>query len=358
MSRGGPPGRLAAATCGSSSSSRSGCMLLPAVDSPAAPASAGCSSGPRSTRSSSTATRSCSWPARDGRVVGRISAQIDHAYNDYHDNRWGMFGFLELEDDPEVGRRAARRRRGLAARARAATAWSGPMDFTMNDECGVLDRGLRPRPDDPAALAPAVLPARCCEGAGLEKAVDLLHVGARDRRPREVRPGDLRAGRAGEPEARDRRCAHDAAGTLRSDLDRLRRGLQRRVGAATGASSRTPRRTSTHYAPGAAARLRPRLVHGRRDADGRGRRRGDHRPRRQPGPAADERRPAAVRLVALPAQAPDSSTACRVGFLGVKPEYQHTGRRGALYVEHFDTPAATRGSSGARWAGSSRPTAR
>ena len=27
----------------------------------------------------------------------------------------------------------------------------------------------------------------------------------------------------------------------------------------------------------------------------------------------------------------------RIGFLGVKPEYQHTGVAAALYVEHFDT---------------------
>ncbi len=27
---------------------------------------------------------------------------------------------------------------------------------------------------------------------------------------------------------------------------------------------------------------------------------------------------------------------CRVGFLGVKPEYQHTGVAARLYVEHFD----------------------
>ena len=36
---------------------------------------------------------------RDGRVVGRISAQIDRNFNDYQGNDWGMFGFLELEDD-------------------------------------------------------------------------------------------------------------------------------------------------------------------------------------------------------------------------------------------------------------------
>ena len=36
----------------------------------------------------------------------------------------------------------------------------------------------------------------------------------------------------------------------------------------------------------------------------------------------------------------------RVGFLGVKPEYQHTGVAAALYVEHFDMAAATPQSGG------------
>ena len=36
---------------------------------------------------------------RDGRVVGRISAQVDAAFNEFHDNAWGMFGFLEFEED-------------------------------------------------------------------------------------------------------------------------------------------------------------------------------------------------------------------------------------------------------------------
>jgi hypothetical protein len=33
---------------------------------------------------------------------------------------------------------------------------------------------------------------------------------------------------------------------------------------------------------------------------------------------------------------------CRIGFLGVLPEYQHTGAAAALYVEHFDMAARTR----------------
>ena len=107
---------------------------------------------------------------RDGRVVGRISAQFDHAFNAYHGNRWGMFGFLELEDDPEI----------LPALLDAAGGWlraprlrpHGRADG-LHDERRVrrADRGLRPRADDQAALAPAVLPGalrggRAGEGDG------------------------------------------------------------------------------------------------------------------------------------------------------------------------------------------------
>ena len=61
---------------------------------------------------------------RDGRVVGRISAQVDHDFNDFHDDALGMFGFLELEDDPEVLDGAARRRRRPGCASAAATGWS------------------------------------------------------------------------------------------------------------------------------------------------------------------------------------------------------------------------------------------
>ena len=32
---------------------------------------------------------------------------------------------------------------------------------------------------------------------------------------------------------------------------------------------------------------------------------------------------------------------CRIGFLGVKPAYQHTGVAAGFYIEHFDMAAAT-----------------
>ena len=95
------------------------------------------------------------------------------------------------------------------------------------------------------------------------------------------------------------------------------------------------------YRPGAAAGLRQALVHDRRERrHRRGGGHGDHRPRPQPGARADERPPAAARLVALPAPRAAGSDRVRVGFLGVKPEYQHTGVAAKLYVEHFNAAAA------------------
>ena len=120
---------------------------------------------------------------RHGRVVGRISAQVDRNFNAFHDNAWGMFGFLETEEDPEA-------LRGLL---NAAAAWLrlrgrdrmvGPMDFTMNDECGVLIDGFEREPLLRQSWHPPYY-RRLCEEVGLEKAVDLfmwsLHISGRDK---------------------------------------------------------------------------------------------------------------------------------------------------------------------------------
>jgi GNAT superfamily N-acetyltransferase len=108
---------------------------------------------------------------RGDRVVGRVSAQIDRAFNEYHGSRWGMFGFLEMEDDPEV----------LAGLLGAAEGWLrergcermvGPMDFTMNEESGVLIDGFELQPMIRQPWHPPYY-QRLCEEAGLEKAKDL-----------------------------------------------------------------------------------------------------------------------------------------------------------------------------------------
>jgi GNAT superfamily N-acetyltransferase len=109
---------------------------------------------------------------RAGRVVGRVSAQVDRAYWDHHGEPWGNFGFLEAEDDPEV----------FAALLGAADGWLrgagadrmvGPFDFTMNDEAGVLVEGFEREPMIKQPWHPPYY-ARRLEEAGLGKAIDLL----------------------------------------------------------------------------------------------------------------------------------------------------------------------------------------
>jgi hypothetical protein len=106
------------------------------------------------------------------RVVGRISAQVDRAYDDQHGPGTGMFGFLELEDDPEVATALMDAARAwLAERGRHHMI--GPMDYTMNDECGVLIEGFEREPLVKQGWHPPYY-QRLCEQAGLDKAIDLL----------------------------------------------------------------------------------------------------------------------------------------------------------------------------------------
>ena len=109
---------------------------------------------------------------RDGRVVGRVSAQIDSAYDAQHGPGTGMFGFLELEDDAEVaGALVAAAQRWLAERGRHHMI--GPMDYTMNDEAGLLVEGYLREPMIKQPWHPAYY-QRLVEGTGLTKAIDLL----------------------------------------------------------------------------------------------------------------------------------------------------------------------------------------
>jgi GNAT superfamily N-acetyltransferase len=109
---------------------------------------------------------------RDGRVVGRICAHIDHRFNEFQDNAWGLFGFFECENDPETARRLLDSAEAWL-RARGRDRMVGPMDFTTNDECGLLIEG---HDLTPIILSPwhhRYYPA-LIEAAGLSKAMDLL----------------------------------------------------------------------------------------------------------------------------------------------------------------------------------------
>ena len=109
---------------------------------------------------------------RDGRVVGRVSAHIDDNLNSFQDNAWGLFGWFECEDDPEAARALLVAAEGWL-RERGRDRIVGPMDFTTNDEAGLLIEGHE---HPPIILCPWHHPyyQRLLEqDVGLQKAMDL-----------------------------------------------------------------------------------------------------------------------------------------------------------------------------------------
>jgi GNAT superfamily N-acetyltransferase len=109
---------------------------------------------------------------RDGCVVGRISAHVDHALNDFHDNRWGLFGFLEVEDDPEAAAALFAAAEGWL-RERGRDRMVGPMDFRMTEECGVLIDGFERDPMIKQNWHPPYYQRLCEEALELDKVVDV-----------------------------------------------------------------------------------------------------------------------------------------------------------------------------------------
>jgi GNAT superfamily N-acetyltransferase len=269
---------------------------------------------------------------RDGRVVGRISAQYNDSFNEQHDNRWGMFGFLELEDDPEV----------LAAMLDTAAEWLtargydrmvGPMDFAMNDESGVMFEGYDRMPMIRQPWHPPYYFERC-EEAGLAKAQDLFMYELEIADRSKLMPIIFKLAAEVEPRhgIRIRRMSRRS---LRKDMDRFAEVYN------------SAWADNWDFVPYSKADLDTYAMDMQLVFD---------------------------RNWFMVAETPEGDTAAvaitipdvnqvlkkmngrllpfgwwhflrrnkimdrvRVGFLGVKPEYQHTGVAAALYVEHFDT---------------------
>ena len=267
--------------------------------------------------------------------VGRVSAQIDRAFNEHHGNAWGMFGFFECRDDPE----AARALLDAAAawlRARGRDRMLGPMEFTMNDESGLIVEGHELRPLIKQPYQPRYYRS-LLEGFGLEKAMDLLmwNLEVTDRskvlpvifelaekvesehggRVRHMRKKDLDAeikryvevynaawkDNWGFVPISDSEAEH-AARELKQILDEDWLWAAEKDGETVGVALTVPDVNQVLAAIN--GRLLPlgwvKALWRQRRID---------------------------RL--------------RVGFLGVKPEYQHTGVAAAFYIEHFDMAEQT-----------------
>ncbi|HEY66559.1 MAG TPA: GNAT family N-acetyltransferase [Caldilineae bacterium] len=109
---------------------------------------------------------------RDGRVVGTISAHINHRHNEFHEEQVGFFGFFETIQDYAVAEAL------LSAacdwvRDRGMTAIRGPANFSTNDEVGMLVEGFDSPPVILMTYNPRYYP-EYVERFGFQKAQDLL----------------------------------------------------------------------------------------------------------------------------------------------------------------------------------------
>jgi len=109
---------------------------------------------------------------RAGRVVGRITAQIDHAYLERYGDSTGHFGCLVAEDDPAI----------FTALFAAAEDWlrgkgmkrvTGPFSLSVNEEVGLLVWGFDSRSVLLTPYDPPYAGARV-EGCGYVKIKDVF----------------------------------------------------------------------------------------------------------------------------------------------------------------------------------------
>ena len=273
---------------------------------------------------------------RDSRVVGRLSAHYDDAFNAFHANRWGMFGFLELEDDPDVlPLLLAAAERWLHSRGRDHMI--GPMDFTMNDESGVMIEGFERAPLIKQPWHPPYYRRRV-EEAGLSKAMDLLmwelQISDRER----MLPIIFKLADEVEPR-HGIRLRKMSRRSLRRDMDRFAEVYNSAWSENWGFSPYSKRDLDAYTAELQLV-FDPHWFMVAETAEG--------------------------ETAAIAITVPDLNQVLarmngrllplgwwqfvrrrrimdrvRVGFLGVKPEFQHTGVAAKLYVEHFDMASAT-----------------
>jgi hypothetical protein len=279
---------------------------------------------------------------KDGALAGRISAHVNHAFNAHRGKNWGWFGFLELEEDEQVAD-ALLTAAAEWLRGRGCETMVGPADFAMNNECGVLIEGHELRP---LVLQPWQPPyyQRLVEAAGLQKAMDLLMWNREIADRGRVQPAIVDLAERVESE-------HGIRVRPMSRL-RLRRELDAFAEVYNAAWA-----SNWDFVP-----------YGKKDLDA----------------LAHElqlvydknwffiaEKLDTGEVVGMAITVPDINqvlakmngrvlplgwwhfvrksrimTRVRVGFLGVKPEQQHTGVAAKLYVEHFNSAASTRQTGG------------
>lgn len=109
---------------------------------------------------------------RDGRPVGRISAQVDRLRLEYHPDQTGQFGFFDSENSDETAAALFQAASGWLA-ARGMKQIQGPFSFSINDEIGLLVDGFNHPPNMMMAHGRAYYPG-LVERAGFTKVKDVI----------------------------------------------------------------------------------------------------------------------------------------------------------------------------------------
>lgn len=78
---------------------------------------------------------------RENRIVGRVAAIVDTAYNQFHDTEIGFFGMFDCVDDAGVAGLLLEAAEGFVKK-RGLKSLLGPTNLSTNHDCGVLVDGF------------------------------------------------------------------------------------------------------------------------------------------------------------------------------------------------------------------------
>ncbi|MDC0255271.1 hypothetical protein OAK75_10230 [Bacteriovoracales bacterium] len=114
-----------------------------------------------------------SWVAKkEGKLVGRIVAIINHKHNEFHKEPCGFFGFFDCPDDHEVSSSLLKKAEDYL-KSEGMNKVRGPMNPSINYECGTLIDGFNDPPQIMMTYNPAYHKV-LLEKEGYKKAKDLL----------------------------------------------------------------------------------------------------------------------------------------------------------------------------------------
>ena len=111
---------------------------------------------------------------RGPETVGRIAAIVDGNNNQYHNEKMGVWGFFECRNDPEAAAELFKTVENWAQK-KGMSFLRGPLNPSMNYECGILIEGFEQAPTLMMTYNPPYY-VDLIESNGFEKEKDLITI--------------------------------------------------------------------------------------------------------------------------------------------------------------------------------------